>query len=88
MAKSVNSEIPLRVVMCCPYGFCRRTFVSSEDVVAQNVSWMFSSKLLFFDLRMFCLLKYLHIQIVVQKGSKRGVHFRRAGPRERVRFLL
>ncbi|XP_020882381.1 ATP-dependent 6-phosphofructokinase 4, chloroplastic isoform X1 [Arabidopsis lyrata subsp. lyrata] len=68
------------------YAIVKRTFVSSEDVVAQNVSWMFSSKLLFFDLRMFCLLKYLHIQIVVQKGSKRGVHFRRAGPRERVYF--
>lgn len=26
-------------------------------------------------------------QIVVQKGSKRGVHFRRAGPRERVCFF-
>jgi 6-phosphofructokinase 1 len=40
------------------YAIVKRTFVSSEDVVAQN--------------------------IVVQKGSKRGVHFRRAGPRERV----
>ncbi|CAH8353983.1 unnamed protein product [Eruca vesicaria subsp. sativa] len=42
------------------YAIVKRTFVSSEDVVAQN--------------------------IVVQKGSKRGVHFRRAGPRERVYF--
>lgn len=42
------------------YAIVKRTFVSSDDVVAQN--------------------------IVVQKGSKRGVHFRRAGPRERVYF--
>ncbi|XP_071934308.1 ATP-dependent 6-phosphofructokinase 4, chloroplastic isoform X5 [Coffea arabica] len=42
------------------YAIVKNTFVSPEDVVAQ--------------------------QIVVQKGSPRGIHFRRAGPREKVYF--
>ncbi|KAL8257373.1 hypothetical protein R6Q59_029414 [Mikania micrantha] len=42
------------------YAIVKNTFVSAEDVLAQ--------------------------QIVVQKGSPRGVHFRRAGPREKVFF--
>ncbi|KAM0042938.1 putative 6-phosphofructokinase [Helianthus debilis subsp. tardiflorus] len=42
------------------YAIVKNTFVSPEDVLAQ--------------------------QIVVQKGSPRGVHFRRAGPREKVYF--
>ncbi|XP_059666906.1 ATP-dependent 6-phosphofructokinase 4, chloroplastic [Cornus florida] len=42
------------------YAIVKQTFVSPEDVVAQ--------------------------QIVVQKDSPRGVHFRRAGPREMVYF--
>ncbi|KAJ0764624.1 putative 6-phosphofructokinase [Helianthus annuus] len=42
------------------YAIVKKTFVSPEDVLAQ--------------------------QIVVQKGSPRGVHFRRAGPREKVYF--
>ena len=33
------------------------------------------------------LLTMFFLQIVVQKGSPRGVHFRRAGPREKV-FVL
>ncbi|XP_051138432.1 ATP-dependent 6-phosphofructokinase 4, chloroplastic [Andrographis paniculata] len=42
------------------YAIVKKTFVSPEDVVAQN--------------------------IVVQKESPRGTHFRRAGPREKVYF--
>ncbi|KAK1577114.1 hypothetical protein Q3G72_019085 [Acer saccharum] len=42
------------------YAIVKKTFVSSEDAVAQN--------------------------IVVQKDTPRGVHFRRAGPREKVYF--
>ncbi|KAK1415389.1 hypothetical protein QVD17_31170 [Tagetes erecta] len=42
------------------YAIVKNTFVSPEDVLAQ--------------------------QVVVQKGSPRGVHFRRAGPRENVYF--
>ncbi|KAL8539526.1 hypothetical protein ACS0TY_001220 [Phlomoides rotata] len=42
------------------YAIVKKTFVSPEDVVAQ--------------------------QIVVQKNSPRGKHFRRAGPREKVYF--
>ncbi|XP_058207518.1 ATP-dependent 6-phosphofructokinase 4, chloroplastic-like [Rhododendron vialii] len=42
------------------YAIVKQTFVSPEDVVAE--------------------------EIVVQKNSPRGVHFRRAGPRERVYF--
>lgn len=42
------------------YAIVKETFVSPEDVVAQN--------------------------IVVQRGSSRGVHFRRAGPRQKVYF--
>lgn len=42
------------------YAIVKQTFVSPEDVVAE--------------------------EIVVQKDSPRGVHFRRAGPRERVYF--
>ncbi|KAL2601292.1 hypothetical protein AAZV13_10G159400 [Glycine max] len=42
------------------YSIVKKTFVSPEDVVAENV--------------------------VIQKGSPRGVHFRRTGPREKVYF--
>ncbi|KAI9160710.1 hypothetical protein LWI28_010873 [Acer negundo] len=42
------------------YAIVKKTFVSSEDAVAQN--------------------------IVIQKDTPRGVHFRRAGPREKVYF--
>ncbi|MED6205889.1 ATP-dependent 6-phosphofructokinase 4, chloroplastic [Stylosanthes scabra] len=42
------------------YSIVKNTFVSQEDVVAQN--------------------------IVIRKDSPRGVHFRRAGPREKVYF--
>ncbi|KAK4256361.1 hypothetical protein QN277_009238 [Acacia crassicarpa] len=42
------------------YAIVKNTFVSPEDVVAQN--------------------------IVIQKDSPRGIHFRRAGPREKVYF--
>ncbi|KAE9465058.1 hypothetical protein C3L33_03051, partial [Rhododendron williamsianum] len=42
------------------YAIVKQTFVSPEDVVAE--------------------------EIVIQKNSPRGVHFRRAGPRERVYF--
>ncbi|XP_071732711.1 ATP-dependent 6-phosphofructokinase 4, chloroplastic-like [Rutidosis leptorrhynchoides] len=42
------------------YAIVKNTYVSPEDVLAQ--------------------------QIVVQKGSPRGVHFRRAGPREKIYF--
>ncbi|KAL2324998.1 hypothetical protein Fmac_024056 [Flemingia macrophylla] len=43
------------------YSIVKRTFVSPDDVVAENV--------------------------VIQKESPRGVHFRRAGPREKVYFM-
>lgn len=71
--------------------------MNPEDVVAQTVSDPILSFVceLFSFLNDLCLSFILHIyiyifltmfhfQIVVQKDSRRGVHFRRAGPREKV----
>jgi hypothetical protein len=73
----------------------RNTFVSPEDVVAQTVScpiFSFVFELFYFlnNLRLsqfditYIFLTMFHVQIVIQKDSPRGVHFRRAGPREKV----
>jgi hypothetical protein len=72
----------------------RNTFVSPEDVVAQTVSgpiFSFVFELFYFlnDLRLSLIFTYIfltmfHVQIVIRKDSPRGVHFRRAGPREKV----
>lgn len=67
--------------------FVRKNFVSTEDVVAQQVGDLFLF-LLCLSFYVLPLLSCFFLQIVVQKGSPKGVHFRRSGPREKVYFLL
>lgn len=68
--------------------FGRKTFVSPEDVVAQRVSRNLNLILIFY-VSCFLLLNFgAFLQIVTQKDSPRGVHFRRAGPREKVCSLF
>ncbi|XP_021823430.1 ATP-dependent 6-phosphofructokinase 4, chloroplastic isoform X1 [Prunus avium] len=56
------------------YAVVKQTFVSTDDVVAQKVSDPFPR------------FRKREKKVVVQKDDPRGVHFRRAGPREKVYF--
>lgn len=70
----------------------RKTFVSPEDVVAQQVKSVikasFMCKFCVFHLDFVNKDDAFCLQIVVQKNSPRGLHFRRAGPREKVCSFL
>jgi hypothetical protein len=70
------NKLYLQAILCRPGWYSL-----PEGKLLSNLSWTFSWESLRSDFMNF----HCSMQIVVHKGGSRGNHFRRAGPRQRVR---